>query len=257
MSQDESDPPRSPAAIAMATAAGPAVTLPKRFYTAVSTTETEDGFGVALDGRVVKTPRKAPLVVPTRPLAEAIAAEWQAQSERIDPSLMPLTRLANSAIDTVAANAEAVRADLVAYAGSDALCYRSEAPSDLVRRQDAVWNPILDWAQRTFDARFITTAGIIHAAQPAETLAAIGAAAAALSPWRLTPVHVITTLTGSAVLALAVEARALDAASAWSAAHVDEDWQIALWGEDFEAADRRKRRWTDMAAAAQMLETLP
>lgn len=227
--------------------------MARRFYEKITVCEVEAGFTVMLDGRMLKTPRKEPFIVPGRRLADAVAAEWEAQGERIDPASMPLTRLCNSAIDVVLANAAALRAEVVAYAMNDALCYRAEAPADLVARQAALWDPVLAWAERAPGASLVTTAGILHVEQPAPACAAIKAAVDAVSPWRLAAVHLITTLTGSALLALALEARAIDAEAAWEAAHVDEDHQIALWGEDAEAAARRAGRWRDMAAAARLL----
>lgn len=236
--------------------------LPRRFYKDVTVGEVpgSDGgavFSVLLDGRPVKTPRKAVLAVPSQMLAEAVAEEWVMQGERIDPSRMPLTRLVNSTIDVVLANAEALRDEVVAYAMSDVLCYRAEAPTDLVLRQIETWDPILDWAARALDAHFLTTAGIVHVTQRSETRDAIEVAVGRIAGWRLGAVHLVTTLTGSAILALALEAGRLDTSSAWSAAHVDEDFQIAQWGEDWEAAERRQRRWRDMEAAGRLLTDIP
>jgi chaperone required for assembly of F1-ATPase len=230
--------------------------LPRRFHVAASIRAEGDGHTVLLDGRPVRTPAKAPLVVPTAALATAIAAEWDAQGERIDPATMPLTRLANSTIDTVTPNRVRLAEEVVAYAGCDALCYRAEAPAGLVRRQQQVWDPILAAAERALGAPFAVSAGIVHRAQSPTTLEAVRRAVDACDPWRLAAVHVMTTLAGSAVLALAVADGRLDVDAAWEAAHVDEDWQIAQWGVDAEATARRARRRSDMTAAARLLETL-
>jgi chaperone required for assembly of F1-ATPase len=233
----------------------PKAPLPKVFYKLATVLETATGFVVQLDGRTIKTPKKSVLYVPSRALADHIAAEWQAQSIDIDPETMPLTRLANTTLDAVIANIDAVRADIVDYAGSDALCYRADAPATLVARQAANWDPIITWAHREFGAHLVARTGIVHVPQSPEALAAISRAIAPFSPWQIAPLHVMTTITGSALLALAVANRAVDLDAAWTAAHIDEDWQIETWGTDAEALVRRERRWRDMKAASQMLET--
>ena len=232
------------------------VVLPKRFYTSVATTITPAGHAVLLDGRAIKTPKRQPLAVPNPALADAIAAEWLAQGEHIDPSTMPITRLANTTLDAVIPHPRPVASDIVDFSGSDALCYRAAEPAALAQRQSQVWDPILAWANQTLGARFVTQVGVTHVAQPPQTLAAIARTVAALSPWQLAPVHVMTTITGSAVLALAIAHRHLDLDAAWFAAHVDEDWQIATWGDDDEAQFRRARRWLEIKAAYAMLATL-
>jgi len=229
--------------------------LPKRFYKTASVAETEAGrFGIRLDGRPVRTPAKAELAVPSAELAQAIAAEWEAQGTHVDPATMPLTRLANSAIDGVAARADAVRADIVTYAGSDLMCYRAEATEALQRRQADAWDPVLVWASAALGADFVTGVGIMPVSQPDAAKTAIARAVEPLEPFALCAVHVMTTLTGSCLLALAHLHGRLTAEEAWAAAHVDEDWQIGKWGEDAEAKARRARRWTEMQAASQMLE---
>ncbi len=234
-----------------------AVVLPKRFYASVATTPVErGGYAVLLDGRPIKTPKKSQVIVPTRAMAEALAAEWQAQTEHIDPSTMPITRIVNTTLDAVTPNLLAVRADLVEFAGSDALCYRAAEPAPLAERQAQVWDLILSWADKALGAKFVTQVGIIHKPQPAATLAAIARAVDTCSAWEIAPLHVMTTITGSVVLALAVKHSALGLDAAWGAAHVDEDWQISTWGEDDEAHDRRNRRWLEIQASAKMLETL-
>ena len=227
--------------------------LPKRFYRAATVAGLSCGFAILLDGRPVKTPGKTSLVLPTRALADAIAVEWGAQGERIDPATMPLTRLANTALDAVIAAMGPVADDIVAYAGSDALCYRAQGPVDLVARQATAWDGLLDWAARELGAPFIATAGILHAPQPALAGPAIARAIAPMDAWQLAPLHVMTTLMGSAILALAVARPHITARAAWDAAHVDEDWQITQWGPDEEAVRRRAQRWHEMAAAARFM----
>jgi chaperone required for assembly of F1-ATPase len=210
-------------------------------------------FRVLLDGKPIRTPAKAELAVPTEPLAQAIAEEWRAQGTHIDPSSMPLTRLANSAIDGVARREAEVRADIAKYAGSDLLCYRAEGPEVLQRRQAEVWDPILRWAEQDLGARFTINTGLMPVAQPDAATAAVARALEDYEGFALAALHVITTLTGSVLLALALARGRLTAEQAWAAAHVDEDWQISQWGEDAEAKARRERRWADMQAASRML----
>jgi chaperone required for assembly of F1-ATPase len=228
----------------------------KRFFAEASVGEVDGGgFALLLDGRRARTPGKTPLILPTRALAELVAAEWAAQGENINPAAMPLTRLVNSALDGVATAMEATRADVVGYAGSDNLCHRAEAPEALVAAETAAFDPILDWAAETLGANFVVVAGVIPARQ---SKAALEAVRAALDAQRdhlaLAALHVMTSLTGSVLLALAVGRRRLSAAEAWRIAHVGEDFQIARWGEDEEAKFRRAARWRDFAAAARALE---
>jgi chaperone required for assembly of F1-ATPase len=227
----------------------------KRFYKSVEMVEDADGFTLRLDGKRAVTPGRKPLAVPDRRLADAIAAEWAAQGEFIDPSSMPVTRLANSAIDGVAARRDEVRAEILAYAGTDLLYYRAEAPAALVAPQSALWDPILAWAASRFGARFALAAGIVHVAQPEATMRAIEAEIARFDePFRLAGLMLATTLTGSALIALALAEGAIEADAAWAAAHVDEDFNIGQWGEDAEAAARRARHLADFRAAALALE---
>lgn len=224
---------------------------PKRFYREAGLAETPGGFQLTLDGRPARTPARAPLAVPDRPLAEVLAAEWSGQGEEIDMPSMPLTRIVQTALDGVAREMEGVRADIARYAGSDLLCYRAGDPQSLVAAQAAAWDPVLDWAHEAHGARFILSEGIIHVAQPEPALAALTARLAAIdSPLRLAAIHIMTTLMGSVLLALAVAEGRLSAAEAWAAAHVDEDHQMRLWGADAEAMERRALRWRDMEAAA-------
>lgn len=228
--------------------------LPKRFYKEVAVADDGARAGLRLDGKPVRTPGKAPLTVPTRALAEAIAEEWRAQGAHIDPRTMPLTKLANSAIDGVEGRASAVIDDIMAHARADLLCYRASGPDGLLAAQAEHWDPIVAWAKDALHAPLSLAEGIVHIAQPEESMAAIRTALEGLDAFTLAALHVMTSLTGSALLALAVLKKRLDPDAAWNAAHVDEDFQIGQWGEDAEAKDRREARRRDFDAAARTLE---
>jgi chaperone required for assembly of F1-ATPase len=231
--------------------------LAKRFYKDVSIAPMGEGSGVHLDGRPVRTPGKTLLELPTEKAAGLVAEEFAAQDEKIDPSTMPVYRLVNTAIDGVAIDPAAVRDDIAKFASSDLLCYRADAPAGLVERQAKAWDPVLDWAHRALGARLLLAEGVIHVEQPRPALDAVGAhLALRQDPLRLAAMHLMTTLTGSALLAMALEAGEIDADTAWSAAHVDEDWQAEQWGQDSEAMARRAHRKRDMMAAAQLIEAL-
>ncbi len=227
--------------------------LPKRFYQDVATADEGAEVALLLDGKPVRTPGKAPVRLPTRALAEAIAEEWRAQGERIDPLTMPLTRLANSAIDGVVGREQAVIDDIVAHAAADLVCYRAAGPGGLVKAQQTHWDPVLAWAKTALGAPLFLAEGVAHVAQPKASLARLRAALLGRDAFGLAALHVMTGLTGSALLALAVAQGRLTPEAAWEAAHVDEDWQIGQWGEDAEAAERRKNRWRDFAGAARAL----
>jgi len=227
--------------------------LPKKFYTLATLT---DDLAIALDGRVVKTPLKAKLVLPTRALAEAIAGEWNAQVDVINPAAMPLTRLANTALDRAGPERAYVAGQIVEFAGTDLVCYRADAPQKLVALQAESWDPILSMAQLAFGASFKVATGILHVQQPKETLAAVKAHVAGLDDFELTIAHNLTTLTGSALLGLMLVADAISPEDSWKAAHVDEDFQISQWGEDHEAARRRANRRIDFDASLQFLNLL-
>jgi chaperone required for assembly of F1-ATPase len=234
-----------------------APTLPKRFYKEVAVEDEEGGGGsLLLDGKRVRTPGKASLTLPAGALAEAVAAEWRGQGERIDPLTMPLTRLANSAIDGVKGREQAVIDDIVRHAASDLLCYRAEGPKALVEAQGKHWDPVLAFARDELKAPLVLSEGIVHVVQPGASLARIRGEFKGLDPFSLAALHVMTALTGSALLALAVLRGKLTPGEAWAAAHVDEDFQISQWGKDAEAKTRRENRFRDFAAAAKMLETL-
>jgi chaperone required for assembly of F1-ATPase len=228
--------------------------LPRRFYREAGTQEREGAFVLVLDGRPARTPAKSLLALPTADAADLVAREWEAQREEIDPAAMPVTRLVNAAIDGVAAQAEAVAAEIASYGGSDLLCYRAADPERLVQRQAAVWDPVLDWAHEVLGARFVLAEGVMFQAQPAPALSAVERAVAAFpDPFGLAALSTMTSLTGSVLLALAVAHGRLSTAEAWAAAHLDEDFQMEVWGQDEEALARRARRWSEMQAAAAIL----
>ncbi|MDB5570309.1 MAG: ATPase [Hyphomicrobiales bacterium] len=234
--------------------------LPKRFYKQAAVAEDNGRFALTLDGRRARTPARHELAVPSRALAERIAAEWAAQADVIDPAAMPVTRIVNSALDGVSREMEAVAAEIVKYAGSDLLCYRAGDPRSLVAEQADAWDPVLAWMRERHGAFFILAEGVMFVEQGDAAMAAVRKAVAQsvgegdAAPLRLAALNVITTLTGSALLALAFAQGFLSAEETWKAAHVDEDFQIRNWGEDFEAAARRERRWAEMQAAAAVLE---
>jgi chaperone required for assembly of F1-ATPase len=234
----------------------PARVLPKRFYKAAGVEERGGQFHVVLDGRPIRTPKKNTVMAPTKALADAIAAEWEAQAEHVDPARMPLTRYANTILDGIVGREAEIRADIAKYAGTDLLCYRADAPQELVDAQAARWDALLAWACHDLNMPLVATAGMMPVAQQADTLARAEAALAGLDAFRLAAVHTMTTLMGSVVLALAVLKGRLTTQEAWDAAHVDEDWQIGKWGEDAEAAARRQRRWEEMQSAEGMLRLL-
>jgi chaperone required for assembly of F1-ATPase len=228
-------------------------TLPKRFYREVGIKDEGSGrASLRLDGKPVRTPGKRPLLLPTAALAEAVAEEWRAQGDRIDPQTMPLTKLANSAIDGVTGREDAVIDDILAFAGSDLLCYRAEGPRGLTEAQRKHWDPVLAWARGALGAPLFLAQGVVHIAQPDTSLRRIKAKLTGRDAFSLAALHVMTQLSGSALLALAVALGHITPEEAWKAAHVDEDWQVDQWGEDAEAAQRRKHRWRDFAAAAQL-----
>lgn len=228
-------------------------TLRKRFYSEAGVAQNGDQFEVTLDGKPVRTPSRRALATPSRDLSQAIADEWQAQTDLIDPANMPLTRLANSIIDGVADAPEPVREEIVKYLGSDLLFYRADGPERLIERQAAAWNPVVQWAADDLGARFIMVEGVVFAAQPQDAVMAASKAIPA-DVWRLGATHSIMTLTGSALLALALARDAVSHEEVWNAAHVDEDWQMEQWGRDTLAMQRRDHRQAEMKAAATILK---
>jgi chaperone required for assembly of F1-ATPase len=235
--------------------------LPKKFYAEASVEPVDDGFGIALDGKLVHTPARKKLAVPVRGLAEDLAAEWRGQGDEINPATMPKTRLVNSALDGVAREMDAVAAEIAKFAGSDLICYRAAGPGRLVEAQNAAWNPVLDFVRERLGVRFICAEGVVFVAQPEESVAAVREAVTAFGEGRggdikLAALNVMTTLTGSALIALALAQGGLSFEAAWDAAHVDEDFQLRLWGADDEAFARRAARKADMRAAYEVFSAL-
>jgi chaperone required for assembly of F1-ATPase len=224
----------------------------RRFYKEAAAVGGE----VRLDDRPVRTPARNALVVPSERLAAAIAEEWAAQGERIDPRAMPLTGLANAAIDRVAPGKEAFARGLAAYAESDLLCYRADAPRPLVDRQKALWDPILLWARRRFDVDFTVAEGVIHRPQPRATVERLAHAVHTRSPWELAAFSPLVTISGSLVMTLALAEQALSLEEAWAAAVLDERWQAEQWGEDAEAARALAARRSEFDAACLFLSLL-
>ena len=225
----------------------------KRFWKTVSVERTESGWEIRLDGRPVRTPGRVPLAVPAQAMADAIAEEWRAVGDDIDPRSMPLTGLANAAIDRIAPDPRTFAAGLARYGESDLLCYRSDHPVLLRERQDRVWDGPLDWARSRYDVHFEIVTGIIHRDQPQATLARLADAITARDAFALAALNQVVTITGSLVLALALAERALDADAVWAAANLDEDWQIEQWGEDMFATQARAVRQADYDAAVRFL----
>jgi chaperone required for assembly of F1-ATPase len=223
----------------------------KRFYEKASVREDNS---VVLDGKSLKTPRGVALDLPARSLAEAIAEEWRAQGEEIDPQSMPLTKLANTAIDGVTPRRDEVIAEIVAFAKHDHLCYRTDKPAELARRQSEAWDPLLDWAAERYGAPLMTVHGVTSVAQPASSLAALRRAVEAFDPFALSALHVIASICGSLVLALAVAARRLSAEEAFALSQVDERFQAEKWGLDSEAEMRAKRLERELVTAARFMD---
>lgn len=249
MSEDENPMRRAQAAMR--------ASLPKRFYKEASVGEAGGAYAVLLDGKGAKTPARNTLALPNEALARAVAAEWNAIEGAIDPVRLPLTRLANLAIDAVANAPQPVIDEIVQYAGSDLVFYRADGPEGLVALQNERWNPVLDWAAAHLGARFLLAEGVMHVRQPDEALAAVRDAAERLSmPFMLTATASATNIGGSALIALALANGALSGDEAWNAAHVDEQWNISQWGEDDEAQRRLAARHAEFSAAAKMLALL-
>lgn len=230
----------------------------KRRYQTVAVTEVPGGFGIALDGKGMNTPGKAVLCLPGRALAEAIAAEWDAvpAGATLDPGRLPLTRLANTAIDLVPAKRDAVIAAVLAYGSTDLLCYRADKPPELVERQHRLWQPLLDWVAQRYDARMAVVVGLMPQAQPKQAVQSLTTAVAALDDWRLTALQSGVESAGSLVLGLALLDGRLDAATAFSLSELDDDYQIELWGEDPEATKRRRTLRADLDATERFARFL-
>jgi chaperone required for assembly of F1-ATPase len=228
----------------------------KRFWKEVSVVHEDGGWAVQLDGRPVRTPARVPLVVPTQALAEAIAGEWRSVESEIDPRAMPLTGLANAAIDRVAPERQAFAGGLARYAEADLACYRSEWPPELVERQTAGWDKLLSWARRRYDVDFSTTSGLMHVPQPQATIEQLSHAVGALDSFRLAGLSPLVSIGGSLVAALAVLEKAITAEDAWHAVSIDERWQLEQWGADAEAEAALENRRHDFMSAAKFLELL-
>ena len=228
----------------------------KRFYKDVMVTRSDSGWSTLLDGRPVRTPARNPLDLPTESMAEAVAAEWRAQGDKVDPRSMPLTGLANAAIDRVAPDPEAFARSLALYGESDLLCYRAEGPRPLVERQSEAWDPLLTWARRRFDCEFEVTDGIVHRAQPQPTVDRLRRAVAARDPFALAAMSPLVTISGSLVVALALAEGEIGLDQAWTAATIDEAWQVENWGEDELAAAALEARRCEFEAAWRFLSLL-
>jgi chaperone required for assembly of F1-ATPase len=228
----------------------------RRFYKRAAAAPAAAGVAVLLDGKPVKTPARKALEVPAEELARAICAEWNAQGDKVDPRSMPLTGLANAALDRVAPEREAFAAGLARYGETDLLCYRAEAPNPLVERQAAAWDPILAWARRRYDVDFTVTAGIVHRPQPPATIERLAAATAARDPFRLAAMAPLVTIAGSLLIALALAEGEIGPDQAWQAATVDEAWQAEKWGEDPLATQALENRRREFEAAYRFLMLL-
>jgi chaperone required for assembly of F1-ATPase len=237
-------------------------TLPRRFYKEVTVQQRDGTFMLLLDGRAAKSPGRNRLALPCLAAALALADEWSAQGETIDPAAMPLTRIVNSAIDGVACRLDATTDGIARYAGADLVCYRAAGPRTLTEAQAAAWDPILAFAREKLGANFICTGGVVFVEQPEPARAAVKEAITRIAdsgpaaPFALAALHVMTTLTGSVLLALAVAHGKLTSIEAWVAAHVDEDFEIRAWGEDAETLRRRARQWHEMEAAARLFQVV-
>lgn len=229
------------------------MTGPKRFYDKALVEAVDSGFRLTLDGESIRTPGRAPVVLPTRPLADAMAAEWNAQGDTLDIRTMPVTRFANAALDTAGEHHAALEATMAAYGETDLLCYRAGHPEGLVTAQAEGWDPLLDWAREALGAPLVTVEGIMAAEQPATSLARLREAVAETDAFRLIALHELVSLSGSLVLGLAVAADRLSAEEAWTLSRIDEDWQVAQWGEDAEAAAAAERKRADFLQAASIM----
>lgn len=228
----------------------------KRFWNDVTVEAEDGGWTVKLDGKPLRTPARAALVVPNERLAQAIAGEWRTVDDDVDPRAMPLTGLANAAIDRVAPEQRAFAGGLARYAEADLACYRSDWPPELVSRQAAEWDKLLAWARRRYDVDFCTTSGIFHVPQPQATIERLDHAVAALDPFRLAGLSPVVTIGGSLIAGLAVLEKAMTAEAAWHAVSLDERWQLEQWGADAEAEKALENRRRDFMSAARFVELL-
>ncbi|MEY1556827.1 ATP12 family chaperone protein [Yoonia sp. R2331] len=226
----------------------------KRFWDAASVAPADGGFTVHLDARPLRTPGKSALIVPTHDMASAIAAEWDAQTGKIDPNTMPVTRAANSAIEKVMSQKDAVIDELSGYGKSDLICYRATGPEALIDQQKAAWDPWLAWAANALDATLVTTQGVMPVDQPAAAIARLRDAVAQMDAFQLAGFHELVTISGSLVLSLAVTADKLSPQEAWDLSRVDELWQISQWGEDEEASAHAARKCQAFLAGARFFQ---
>ncbi|HLL59906.1 MAG TPA: ATP12 family protein [Allosphingosinicella sp.] len=228
----------------------------KRFYKNAAVSEAGSGFEIRLDDRPVKTPARQPLVVPGARLADAIAAEWNAQGEKVDPRSMPFTGLSNAAIDRVGEDPAAFARSLALFGESDLLCYRADKPESLIERQAEQWDPLLVWARRRYDVELEVVSGVIHRPQPPGTVERLGRAVTARTPFQLAALAPLVTISGSLIIALALAEGAIDLDTAWSAASLDETWQLEQWGADAEAEAVLEARRQEFAAGYEFLQLL-
>jgi chaperone required for assembly of F1-ATPase len=228
----------------------------KRFYKDAAAVQTAAGWGIALDGKAVKTPARAALTLPTRALAEALAAEWAAQGAKVQPQTMPLMQLVSTALDRVAPDRERIVDETAGYAATDLVCYRADQPPELVARQAAAWDPLLDWLRQRYDVALATASGVIAVPQSAAALAALHRVVAAQDDLRLTALSVMTGAAGSLVIGLALCEGRLDPEQAADAAQLDELFQAERWGIDREAEARRAGQRQDLAQARRLLDLL-
>ena len=230
------------------------IELPKRFYTNSGTAVVDGGFSVTLDGRATRTPGRTPVVVPSAALAQRMADEWAAQGERINADLMPVVRLVNSALELGSTKLPTLRDEIVKYAGNDLMLYRAESPRELVEAEEALWDAALVKLARHFGVAFQPTIGIVHQPQPPATLARLAEAVAHDGLLATTALVSITSLTGSGLLAIGLRHGLFTPDEVWTAAHVDEDYNMRLWGEVDDAALRRQKRRSEFDAAVAVLE---
>lgn len=228
----------------------------KRFWKTVAVQPQGGGWIIELDGRPIRTPARSLLLVPTLSLAEAIADEWRAVDEKLDPRAMPLTGLANAAVDRVEPDRQAFAEGLARYAEADLACYRAEGPRGLVERQEREWDRLLLWARRRYDVDFTTTCGLLHVEQPVQTIEQLRHALTAIGAYRLAGLSPLVTIGGSLIAGLAVLEKAMPAEEAWNAVSVDERWQLEQWGSDADAESALEDRRREFFAAARFLDLL-
>ena len=226
----------------------------RRFWTETTVVDCEGGFTVELDGRPVRSPAKSPLILPSREMAQASAAEWHAQDGEVDPLTMPVTRAANAAIDKVAVQRQEVISMIAEYGDSDLTCYRASQPGELAARQARSWDPLLDWAAENFGARLIPVQGVVHVAQRPEMLQLLAEPLRCMTPFELTAMHDLIGLSGSLIIGLAASEKAFPLGFLWKSSRIDEDWQVEQWGEDDEASALAETKRTAFFNAARFID---